>query len=69
MTRLLDPRATKKSVNWEGLMQQAIQRATRLKDSRLRMLQAAASEGRSAIVLKKMGIVGEADLAREFPND
>jgi len=33
------------------------------------MLQAAASEGRSAIVLKKMGIVGEADLAREFPND
>lgn len=60
---------TPKAVSWEALMQRAIQLAEQRKDSRLKILQQGAQQGRAQATLKRLGIIGEADLVREFPSE
>lgn len=55
------------AVSWDVLMQRAIQLAQERKDSRLKILQQGAQAGRTQATLKRLGIIGEADLTREFP--
>lgn len=54
-------------VAWESLARKAIERANRAGDSRVRMLEAALASGKAPQVLKRLGIIGESDLSREFP--
>lgn len=53
---------------WEALMQRAISRAERLQDRRLDGLKRAMQEGKSETFLRKLGIICETDLLREFPD-
>lgn len=48
-------------------MQKAIGLAQQKQDPRLGVLQLGAQQGRAQATLKRLGIIGEADLAREFP--
>lgn len=64
-SRLLDG-SMKAAVSWDALMHKAIVRARQTGDSRLRALEAALGQGKAAAVLKRFGIIGEADLEREF---
>jgi hypothetical protein len=70
-TRLMNPKAPKREpvspLDWERLLRKAIERAQKTKDSRLVMLQTALSQKRGRNVLKKLGIICDADLTREFP--
>lgn len=53
--------------DWDRLMRQAITRAERMGDPRLLALKTAVAQGKTVVVLKRMGIIGENDLQREFP--
>lgn len=64
-TRLLDGSITP-AKSWDALMHKAITRARETGDARLKALETALSQGKSAALLKRLGIIGEADLAREF---
>lgn len=64
-SRMLDGSLTP-AVSWEALMQKAIIRARAAGDPRLKILETAHSQGKSALVLKRFSIIGEADLEREF---
>lgn len=52
---------------WDLLMRKAILRAEKANDSRLASLRTALQQGKSSATLKRMGIIGENDLNREFP--
>lgn len=60
-------RPTSKPLSWESLMQRAIQLAQQKKDPRLGVLQLGSQQGKAQATLKRLGIIGEADLTREFP--
>lgn len=69
-TRLLQPQARKTiatPVDWDRLMQRVVARAEAVGDSRASMLRNLASQGQTAQALKRMGIIGENDIQREFP--
>lgn len=74
-TRILKPRvkpsptkAPQSPIEWDRLMKKVIDRATQLKDRRLAGLQGVIQQGRSAVFLRKMGIICENDILREFPD-
>jgi hypothetical protein len=48
-------------------MQRAIQLAQQKNDPRLGVLKLGAQQGKAQATLKRLGIIGEADLVREFP--
>lgn len=52
---------------WDGLILKAIRLAEIQEDRRLEGLRRASEEGRSELFLRKLGIICDADLAREFP--
>lgn len=54
-------------VDWERLASKAILRAERAGDSRAQAIKHAVSQGQADRILKRMGIIGETDLVREFP--
>ncbi len=66
-TRLLQ-QPTSKTQNWDRLIRQAISRAELIGDARAQGLKVALSQGKAAETLKRMGIIGENDLLREFPS-
>lgn len=63
-----DPkRGAMSPAGWEILMRKVIQRAEAQKDRRLEGLRRACQEARSESFLRKMGIICDADIDREFP--
>lgn len=67
-TRLAIPqKRTLTQIEWDRLLRRAIDRADLVKDSRVTALRAALAQGTASQTLKKMGIIGENDLLREFP--
>lgn len=53
---------------WDALMRRVMARATEVKDRRLQGFQGVISRGETARFLKKMGIICENDIRREFPD-
>jgi len=53
---------------WDGLMRKVMARAVQVQDRRLQGLQGVISRGETAKFLKKMGIICENDILREFPD-
>jgi len=69
-TRLLQPtdqRAPSSPIDWQRLMQIVLTRAEALQDRRLAMLKAAIPTGKTEATLRRMGIICENDILREFP--
>lgn len=69
-TRLLQPQTPKSTVtpvDWNQLLRKAINMAEAAGDSRAVALRNSISSGQASQTLKKMGIIGENDLLREFP--
>lgn len=54
--------------DWHRLMQKVIARARQLKDRREPGLQSAINQGAIPQTLKRMGIICETDIRREFPD-
>jgi len=52
---------------WKVLMQKAIQRAEKTQDRRLQGLRHALASNSTEAYLKKLGVIHEADIEREFP--
>jgi len=52
---------------WQQLMRRVIQAAEKLKDPRVEALRASIRNGTNEAMLRRMSIVCEADIAREFP--
>jgi len=69
-TRLLNkPKSKNKPkspVEWNALMRRAIARAEASRDPRLAGLREALNSGKAEHKLRRMSIISEADLAREF---
>lgn len=62
------PRRDAKSPSqWQQLLRKVIFAAERAKDPRLESLRKALPTGRAEQVLRRMSIICEADIAREFP--
>lgn len=60
-------KGSKSPLEWERFMQKAITQAKTIGDQRrLRLMQKALQEGRSAQCLKRMSIICEADIQREL---
>lgn len=55
--------------DWSQLMSTVIQRAQALQDPRLQGLQEAMTLGKAEQALRRMGILTEVDLLREFPDN
>lgn len=55
-------------VGWDALMRKVIARAEETEDRRLEGLKKACEEGRSEAFLRRMGIICEVDIVREFPD-
>jgi hypothetical protein len=53
---------------WDNLMRKVIARAKEQQDRRLEGLQGVIPKGQSAKFLKKLGIICENDILREFPD-
>ena len=73
-TRILksrvQPSVTKKPVTpreWDDLLRKVMARATQVQDRRLQGLQGVIPKGESQKLLRKLGIVCENDILREFP--
>jgi hypothetical protein len=73
--RILKPRAQptgnpspKTPHEWDALMRKVMARAAQVQDRRLQGLQGVISRGETAKFLKKMGIICENDILREFPD-
>ena len=60
-------KAPTKQTEWARLMQRAIGRAEKAKDRRLAGLRKAQADGKSEALLRRLGIISEEDLSREFP--
>jgi hypothetical protein len=54
-------------VDWERLAHRAIERAEQAKDPRAGAIRTALTQGRAGQFLKRLGIIGEIDILREFP--
>lgn len=75
-TRTLKPQAKSSTLDripkthheWDNLMRKVLARATAQGDRRLQGLQGVISKGESAKFLRKLGIICEADIHREFPS-
>lgn len=65
-SRMLDG-SLKAAISWEALMHKAIARAKIVGDPRLKPLETAMAQGKAMQALKRFGIIGEADIEREFP--
>jgi hypothetical protein len=68
-TRILGqtPEASKSPIEWERLLKKALDRAEKLQDRRAGALRTALTQGKSSEVMRRMGIIGENDIDREFP--
>ena len=70
--RKLDPSPTSRAAmgqtQWVQLLKKAITRAQLKGDSRLQVLQQALRAGTAEKSLRKMSIICDADLQREFPD-
>lgn len=53
---------------WANLMRRVLARAKKLRDRRVGGLERAAHNGQINQTLKRMGIICEADILREFPD-
>lgn len=71
-SRKLNPAPPKRGAaapsQWNQLMRKALARAQEIGDSRVGSLQQALREGTVEKTLRRMSIVCEADIAREFPD-
>lgn len=56
-------------VEWERLLRKAIARAEMLQDRRVAGLKAALAQGKAEQALKRLGVIREEDLLREFPDN
>jgi hypothetical protein len=54
--------------DWQRLLQQAIRRAEQLGDRRLPGLRVALGKGESEQALRRLGIIHDGDILREFPD-
>lgn len=66
-SRITGQTQPRSAIDWERLMRKAIERAEKTKDNRLTSLKMALSQGKAQVILRKLGIIGESDLDREFP--
>lgn len=68
-TRLLTqtPQTMMSPADWERLASLAIAQAELVKDSRASAIKNALASGNAAQTLKRLGIIGEIDIQREFP--
>jgi hypothetical protein len=68
-TRIMQASALKGAspVDWERLAHQAIARAEQAGDPRAGAIRTALTQGRASQFLKRLGIIGEIDISREFP--
>lgn len=55
-------------LGWDQLMRLAIRRAEATGDKRLEGLRKALRDGKSEMLLRKLGVISEDDLPREFPD-
>lgn len=60
-------RLPKTPFEWDNLMRKVLARAKEQGDRRHQGLTGAIERGQSATVLRRMGIISEADILREFP--
>lgn len=60
-------KAPTRALEWKRLMEKTLARADKLKDRRAAGLRQAVVDGRAEPLLRRMGIISEADLLREFP--
>jgi len=74
-TRILKPRVNptgnptpRTPHEWDNLMRRVIARAAQVQDRRLQGLQGVISSGETSKFLKRMGIICENDILREFPD-
>ena len=56
-----------RDTEWTQLMRQTIQRADKLGDRRTQGLRKALADGKAEAHLRRMGVICETDLHREFP--
>lgn len=63
-----DSRMPKTPFEWENLMRQVMARARDQRDRRHEGLKGVIERGEAAKVLRRMGIICEADIQREFPD-
>jgi hypothetical protein len=56
-----------RSIDWNRLARQALERARKTNDPRQRMLQEALQQGKTDRVLRRLSIICSGDLDREFP--
>jgi hypothetical protein len=73
--RILKPRSNptgnpipKTPHEWDNLMRKVMARAAEVQDRRLQGLQGVISRGETAKFLKRLGIICENDILREFPD-
>ncbi len=68
-TRFMQAPAPKKAspTDWDLLARRAILQAEKAGDSRAQAIRNAVREGTADRTLKRMGIIGETDILREFP--
>lgn len=59
--------APERKVDWYRLMQLVIRRAEQVEDRQLSGLRRALADGKSEQTLRRLGIIHEVDIDREFP--
>lgn len=74
-TRILKPRVRPSTTlvpsaphEWDNLLRRVMARASQTHDRRLQGMADVISRGQSQQYLRRLGIVTEADILREFPN-
>lgn len=61
-------KAPERAVDWYRLMQLVIRRAEQVGNRQLSGLRRALADGESELTLRRLGIIHEVDIDREFPN-
>lgn len=59
--------APQRAHEWQGLLRRAIEAAAAVSDARLPLLRAARDGADAEKVLRRLSIIHDADIAREFP--
>lgn len=67
-TAKVSPRSPKTPFEWDNLLRKVMERAKAQGDRRHAGLQGVIGKGESAKALRRMGIICEADILREFPD-
>jgi len=62
-----DPKKTQSPQDWDQLARQALQMADLNQDPRAQAIRTAIQQGRTVEMLKRLGIIGDQDIRREFP--